>query len=170
MNALSKFSSEQPGHEAAYAVDNSSGTWWEPTPADSVPTLTIELSPATRFDVVQLFNIDAVRLMFNGGRRGFGRPPAATVSTTPAGQSSDMYQYKIDVSMDGKTFIMALDQTKNTISRNTIFEEIPVVKCRFVRLTITNWPRTTPLGILEFTVFGKPAESLPAAVAIPDKH
>ena len=89
MNALSKFSSEQPGHEAAYAVDNSSGTWWEPTPADSVPALTIELSPATRFDVVQLFNIDAVRLMFNGGRRGFGRPPAATVSTTPAGQSSE---------------------------------------------------------------------------------
>jgi hypothetical protein len=170
MNALSKFSSEQPGHEAAYAVDNSSGTWWEPTPADSVPALTIELSPATRFDVVQLFNIDAVRLMFNGGRRGFGRPPVASVSTTPVGQSSDMYQYKIDVSMDGKTFIMALDQTKNTISRNTIFEEIPVVKCRFVRLTITNWPRTTPLGVLEFTVFGKPAESLPAAVAIPAAH
>jgi hypothetical protein len=170
MNALSKFSSEQPGREAAYAVDNSSGTWWEPTPADSVPALTIELSPATRFDVVQLFNIDAVRLMFNGGRRGFGRPPAATVSTTPTAQSSDTYQYKIEVSMDGKTFTMALDQTKNTISRNTIFEEISPVKCRFVRLTITNWPRTTPLGILEFTVFGKPAESLPAAVAIPDKH
>ena len=27
MNALSKFSSEQPGRNAAYAVDNSSGTW-----------------------------------------------------------------------------------------------------------------------------------------------
>jgi hypothetical protein len=130
----------------------------------------IELSPATRFDVVQLFNIDAVRLMFNGGRRGFGRPPAATASTTPAVPPSDVYQYKIDVSMDGKTFISALDQTRNSLSRNTIFEEIPVVKCRFVRLTITNWPRTSPLGILEFTVFGKPAESLPAAVAIPHAH
>jgi hypothetical protein len=170
MNALSKFSSEQPGHEAAYAVDNSSGTWWEPALTDSVPSLMIELSPATRFDVVQLFNIDAVRLMFNGGRRGFGRPPAATASTTPAVPPSDVYQYKIDVSMDGKTFISALDQTRNSLSRNTIFEEIPVVKCRFVRLTITNWPRTSPLGILEFTVFGKPAESLPAAVAIPHAH
>jgi len=51
MNALSKISSEQRGHEAAYAVDNSSGTWWEPTPTDTLPDLTIELSPATRFDV-----------------------------------------------------------------------------------------------------------------------
>lgn len=163
MNALSTFSSEQPGHEAAYAVDNSSGTWWEPTPTDSMPTLTIELSPATRFDVVQLFTIDGVRLMFNGGRRGFGRPSGATTSFDP-------YQYKIDVSMDGKTFSPALDQSKNNISRNTIFEEIPPVKCRFVRLTLTGWPKTSPLGILEFTVFGKPAESLPAAVAIPVTH
>ena len=62
---------------------------------------------------------------------------------------------------------MKKKQTKNNISKNTIFEEIPPVKCRFVRLTITNWPKAAPLGILEFTVFGKPADSLPAAVAIP---
>jgi xylan 1,4-beta-xylosidase len=177
MNALSKFSSQQTGREAAYAIDNSSGTWWEPSPTDSLPTLTIELSPATRFDVVQLFNIDGVRLMFNGGRRA--RPAAASAATAPAPApvsqastqlSADTYQYKIDVSMDGKTYVPALDQTKNTIARNTIFEEIPLVKCRFVRLTITNWPRTSPLGLLEFTVFGKPAESLPAQVAIPVIH
>jgi xylan 1,4-beta-xylosidase len=172
MNALSRFSSQQPGRDAAYAVDNSSGTWWEPAPTDTLPTLTIELSPATRFDVVQLFAIDGVRLMFNGGRRGFGRPPSTTAAPTiPAGiPSTDAYQYKIEVSMDGKIYATALDQTKNILSRNTIFEEIPPVKCRFVRLTMTNWPRTTPLGILEFTVFGKPAESLPAAVPIPVTH
>jgi xylan 1,4-beta-xylosidase len=171
MNALSKFSSEQPGHDAAYAVDNSSGTWWEPTPTDSLPTLMIELSPATRFDVVQLFNIDGVRLMFNGGRRArpaTANPPAANAPVTPPAQpASEIYQYKIEMSMDGKTFTTALDQTKNSLARNTIFEEIPPVKCRFVRLTITNWPKTSPLGIIEFTVFGKPAESLPAAVPIP---
>jgi xylan 1,4-beta-xylosidase len=169
MNALSKFSSQQPGRDAAYAVDNSSGTWWEPTPADTLPTLTVELSPATRFDVVQLFSIDAVRLMFNGGRRGFSRPSATVPSTAPANPSNNAYQYKIDVSMDGKTYVNALDQTKNNLSRNTIFEEIPPVKCRFVRLTITNWPKTTPLGILEFTVFGKPSGFLPAEQPIPVK-
>ena len=161
MNALSKFSSEQPGRYAAYAVDNSSGTIWEQEPGDEQPTLTVELSPATRFDVVQLFTIDGVRLMFNGGRRGFGRP--AGNAQPPA----DIYKYKIEVSMDGETYTTALDQTNNNISRNTIFEEIPPVKCRFVRLTMTDWPKTAPLGIIEFTVFGKPAGSLPAQVAIP---
>ncbi len=189
MNALSRFSSEQPGRDAAYAVDNSSGTWWEPSAADEQQTLTIELSPATRFDVVQLFTIDSVRLMFSGGRGfGFGggrsragrgtggapttgpAPTATRPATTPAPEPNQInaYQYRIEVSLDGQTYTTTLDQTKNAVSRNTIFEEIPPVKCRFVRLVMTNWPRTTPLGIIEFTVFGKAAGTLPAAVPIPD--
>jgi len=159
MNALSECSSEKPGREAAYAVDNSSGTWWEPDTSDINPTLTIELSPATRFDAVQLFTIDGIRLMFHSGGRGFRRRAAA---------SMDPYQYRIDVSMEGETYVTALDQTKNGISRNTIFEEIPPVKCRFVRLIMTNWPRTIPLGILEFTVFGRAADSMPATEPVPD--
>lgn len=162
MNALSKVSSEQAGREAAYAVDNSSGTLWEPSTKDSLPTLTIELSPATRFDVVQLFTIDAARIMFKGAGRGFGRP-SSTSKPEP-----EVYQYKIDISMDGKTFLPVLDKTKNNISRNTIFDEISPIKCRFVRLSITNWPKNAPLGILEFTVFGKPDGSLPAEEPIPE--
>jgi xylan 1,4-beta-xylosidase len=186
MNALSRFSSEQPGHDAAYAVDNSSGTWWEPATTDTEPTLTIELSPATRFDAVQLFTIDSVRLMFNAGRglgggRGRGGQgvggtsvagPVAAASapvtaTAPGPTPISAYQYKIEGSLDGQTYTTALDRTKNAVSRHTIFEEIPPMKCRFVRLTLTNWPKTTPLGIIEFTVFGRPAESLPAAQPIP---
>jgi hypothetical protein len=72
----------------------------------------------------------------------------------------------IEVSTDGNTFAVALDQSTNAVIRNTIFEEIPPTQCRFVRLTMINWPRTTPLGIIEFTVFGKPAGSLPAAQPI----
>ncbi len=191
MNALSQFSSQQPGHDAAYAVDNSSGTWWEPLPGDAQPALTLELSPATRFDRVQLFTIDSVRLLFNGGGRGGrgggrargagdrGGNPGATVAPETAGNSTpataaapalpavNAYQYKIDVSNDGNAYTTVLDQSTNAAVRNTIFEEIPPTKCRFVRLTMVNWPRTTPLGIIEFTVFGKPAESLPAAQPIP---
>jgi hypothetical protein len=128
---------------------------------------------------VQLFTIDSVRLLFTGGTRGFGNrggvpgavPAAANTNSAAAGTSNlsptSAYQYKIDVSTDGSSYTTVLDQSTNTIVRNTIFEEIPPTKCRFVRLTMINWPRTTPLGIIEFTVFGKPAESLPAAVPIP---
>ena len=188
MNALSRYSSQQPGHDAAYALDNSSGTWWEPSPTDTQPTLTVELSPATRFDRVQLFTVDSARLMFTGGGfggrgrggRGAGRGetpgagPAATdtasaaaTNAAPALPPSDAYQYKIEGSLDGNTYTTLLDQSTNTVVRNTLFQEMPPTKCRFVRLTMVNWPRATPLGIIEFTVFGKPAESLPAAVAIP---
>jgi len=169
MNSLSKASSQQPGRDAAYAADNSSGTWWEPLPTDTLPSLTIELSPATEFDVVQLFTIDGLRLMFNGGRRMFGRPPSTPAPATETGGKpvTDAYQYKLEVSMDGETYNTVLDQTQNKIQRNTIFEEIRPVQCRFVRLTMTNWPRTTPLGIIELTVFGKASGFLPAAEPIP---
>ncbi len=177
MNALSSASSQQPGRDAAYAIDNSNGTWWEPAPTDAQPTLTIELSPATRFDVVQSFTIDSVRLRFNGGGfggrgvRGIpGAGPAAgarAAGASPGPNPVNAYQYKIETSMDGQAYTTALDQTTNNISRNVIFEEIPCVKCRFVRLVMTNWPRSSPLGIIEFTVFGQAAGSLPAAVPIP---
>jgi len=169
MNSLSKASSQQPGREAAYATDNSSGTWWEPLATDTLPSLTIELSPATEFDVVQLFTIDGVRLMFNGGRRSFGRPPSTPAPAPETGGKpvTDSYQYRLEVSMDGENYNTVLDQTQNKIQRNTIFEEIAPVQCRFVRLTMTNWPRTTPLGIIELTVFGKASGSLPADRPIP---
>lgn len=170
MNALSKFSSQQPGRDAAYAIDNSSGTWWEPSPSDAQPTLTIELSPATRFDVVQLFTIDSMRLMFTGGNRLGGRGAAAGTNVTvsaSSGPATLAFKYKLETSLDGENFTTVLDQSANTVVRNTIFEEIPPTKCRFVRLTMVDWPHTTPLGIIEFTVFGKPADSLPAKVPIP---
>jgi hypothetical protein len=77
-----------------------------------------------------------------------------------------VFDSEIEVSIDGTTFTTVLEQSTNAIVRNTIFEEIPPARCRFVRLAMINWPRTTPLGIIEFTLFGKPAGSLPASQPI----
>ena len=156
MNALSRFSSQQDGFPAAYAVDNYSGTLWMPATDDAQPTLTVELSPATRFDVVQHFTVDAMRVMFSGGRRRFGGPQVLPV-----------YQYKLEVSQDGEQYVTVLDRTRNTESRDTVFEEFAPVNCRFVRLTVTDWPKDNPLGIIDFTVFGYPDGYDPAAVATP---
>lgn len=157
MNALSKASSEEPGYPAAYAVDNYSGTLWRPKADDAQPQLTVELSPATRFDVVQLFTVDGMRILFSGGRRGFG----------PRGGSLPVYQYKLETSMDGETFVTVLDRTGNTVPRDTFYDDFQPVRARFVRLTLTGWPKETPLGVIDFTVFGRADGHLPPAVATP---
>ena len=41
MRSQSSFSSQRPGREAAYAVDNANGTWWEPAEDDKQPTLSV---------------------------------------------------------------------------------------------------------------------------------
>jgi len=159
MNAQSSFSSQRPGHEAAYAIDNSNGTWWEPAEEDVQPSLTLDLGPATEFDPVQQFTIDSCRIEFIAGRGrfGFGGSPPAT---EPANTGPIAHQYKIEASSDGTTFTTILDKTSNNVTKYTEFEEIPPTACRFIRFTITGWPRNgdAPLGIMEFTVFGKPIE------------
>jgi len=76
--------------------------------------------------------------------------PAATSGPTP-------FRYRIEVSIDGKEFSTVVDKTDNAIVRYTEFDEIPPARCRYVRLTMTGWPRlANPLGVVEFTVFGKP--------------
>ena len=157
MNALSKCSSQQDGYPAAFAVDNYSGTVWRPAADDPQPSLTVELSPATRFDVVQHFTVDAMRVLFSGGgRRMFGAAPSLPV-----------YRYKLEVSQDGNEFRTVVDKTGNTLPKDTVYDEFAPVNCRFVRLTVTDWPRNYPLGIIDFTVFGYPDGYDAPAVATP---
>ena len=158
MNALSKSSSEQEGWPAAYAVDDYSGTLWRPAADDAQPQLVIELSPATRFDVVQLFQVDGMRILFgSGARRGFGMRGAAL----------PVYKFKLETSLDGEHYTTALDCTGNSVSRDTFYEDFAPVRARFVRLTVTDWPKDAPLGIIDFTVFGYADGHEPAAVATP---
>ena len=156
MNALSKFSSQQSGYPAAFAVDNYSGTVWMPEASDKAPSITIELSPATRFDVVQHFTVDAVRILFGNQRRGFG-----------FGGNPPVYRYMLEVSQDGENFTTVVDRRGNNLAKDTVYDEFEPVNCRFVRLTVTGWPEESPLGIIDFTVFGYPDGYDPAAVATP---
>jgi hypothetical protein len=158
MNALSKASSQQDGYPAAYAVDDFSGTVWRPAADDAQPQLTIELSPATRFDVVQLFKVDGMRIMFgSGARRGFGG----------RGGALPVYKFKLETSMDGESFKTVLDCTKNDVARDTFYEDFAPERARFVRLTVTGWPEGQPLGVIDFTVFGRADGYEPASVATP---
>jgi hypothetical protein len=153
MNAKSAFSSQRPGRDAAYATDNSTGTWWEPAEDDRQPSITVDLGPATEFDPIQMFTVDSSRILFVAGR-GFGRPGAPP---PPPPEGAPAHRYRIEASGDGRAFTTLVDKTQNTVTRYVEFDELPPTTCRLVRLTLTDWPRVTgtPLGILEFTVFGK---------------
>lgn len=156
MNAKSTFSSQRPGRDAAYAVDNSTGTWWEPAEDDRQPSITIDLGPATEYDPIQLFTVDSSRILFAAARRR----PGDTTATTPRASTVEgavAHRYRIEVSSDGKAFTTLLDKTRNTVTKYVEFDELPPTRCRFVRLTLTDWPHAAaaPLGILEFTVFGR---------------
>jgi hypothetical protein len=157
MNQRGSFSSQRAGREAAYALDDSNGTWWEPAEDDTKPTLTIDLGSITEFESEQLFTADSSRIEFVAGRGRFGGPQPG--SQPPTGSAT--FCYKIEASRDGRTFTTILDKTGNHITRYTEFDELPPTDCRYVRLTITDWPRIAnfPLGIMEFTVFGKPVEA-----------
>ena len=78
-----------------------------------------------------------------------------------------VFKYKVEVSMDAKNYTTVLDRTDNTVSRNTIFDEFAPIECRFVRLTITEWPANTALSVLDFSVFGKATGYSPSEVAVP---
>ena len=157
-----KWSSQKPGHEASYALDDSNGGWWEPAETDTQPQLTIDLGSTTQWDPPHFFTVDSARLEFNtrggggGGRGAAATPPA---QAPPAG-TSKAFKYKIEVSVDGKEYTQVLDKTNNDVTRYTEFDELPPTRCRFVRLTIADWPKAAnPLGVMEFTVFGTPIKN-----------
>ena len=157
MHQQGKVSSQRTGHEGSYAIDNSNGTWWEPAEDDAQPSLTIDMGCVTEFATEQLFTVDSSRIEFMT-RRGGGRgAPAA--SQQPTG--SPAFRYRIEASLDGKEFKTILDKTANEVTRYTEFDELTPTVCRYVRLTVTAWPHiaNSPLGIMEFTVFGKAAET-----------
>ena len=150
--SLNKFtydvSSERPGRDATYAFDNNVRTWWEPAENDAQPWLMLDLGCANANDPHQTFVIDSSRILFSDAYLNIAE-----------GIVPGPYQYKIEVSSDGQTFKTVLDKTQNTKDHNIEFDEIAPAQCRYVRLTITGAPKKVPIGILEFTVFGKPVES-----------
>lgn len=152
-NRVAGASSEQPGFWGAYAVDDWSGTIWKPSPEDKMPSLTIELSPATALNVIDLYKVDGLRILFGNGERGTGGM-FAPVGGLP------VYRYKLEGSLDGEHFFTLIDKTDNNEIKDTVYDDCTPTECRYVRLTVTDWPEGISLGIIEATVFGKYSSSL----------
>ena len=148
--------SAKPGRGPEYAIDDNTSTWWEPEDNDEQPSLMISLSPAVDRDRVQTFAIDGARILFGGGAgrgvRNAGLP---------------VYKYKMEVSMDGKTWTTVVDQSANKTPRNVVFYEFAPVEGRYVKLTMLDWPKTGNFSILDFSVFGKATGWSPSQIPVP---
>ena len=154
IDASYQVSSEGPGRNAPYAFDNNVRTWWEPAATATQPWLILDLGDATTEDPAQEFLIDSVRLLF--------LPPADAGPGT-----SDPYQYKIEVSRDGKTYETVLDKTKNNVFCTVEFNELTPVQGRFVKVSFTGWPKGVPPRVIECTIFGKPVTGQLPASSLP---
>ena len=104
------------------------------------------MGSTTEWAPEQLFTVDSSRILFTA-RGGFGGRGQQPEPQPPTGSSA--FRYKIETLRDGATFDTVLDKTGNTTTKYTEFDELPPTQCRFVRLTITDWPHiaNAPLGI-----------------------
>lgn len=169
---------EQPGFYVSYGFDNYSGTIWKPDPSDKTPSVIIDLSTADGINVIDLFDVDGLRIIFGNNERvrnfagpaaqGAAPAPGARPAARPAAPSFPtgggmfmpagglpVYKYKLEGSMDGKDFYMLVDRTDNTRIADCTFDDIAPRQCRYVKLTVTGWPEGINLGIIEATVFGR---------------
>jgi xylan 1,4-beta-xylosidase len=154
-------SSQRPGRDAGYALDNSNGTWWAPAEGDAQPTLTLDLLAIPPF---KPYAIDSSRIQFQALNIGLqtprppanGAPPAARPEDAPF-SGSKAFRYRIEASEDGQKWTTVVDKTGNDVTRYTELDQFKPAQARYVRLVMTDWPRSVaqPLGVVEFTVFGK---------------
>ncbi len=125
-------SSEAPGRNAPYAIDDNARTWWAPTVDDLEPWLQIDLTAGWRQDYV----IDSTRLLF--------LLPEGDVEDESApsnlGDPWRIRRYRIEVSSNGKTFSTVVDKTGNGTDNAVEFDAFAEVPSRYVRLTLTGWP------------------------------
>ncbi len=91
------------------------------------------------------FTLDGFQILFSEGGYAGKRTIAHNFG----------YQYKIETSDDGKNYTTVVDKSANKRDDAIEFDVIKPGEAKFVKLTILNKPKNTPLSILEFTVFGK---------------
>jgi len=133
-------SSEAPGRNAPYALDNNIRTWWAPAENDAKPWMLLSLR-----NEEEGYMMDSDRIIFTLPSR-----------LNEEGAAPRIRHYKIEVSSDGRTFKTVVDKTKNDRDNAVEFDEFTPVQGKFVKLTITGWPKDLPRGVIEFTVFGRP--------------
>jgi len=131
--------SNAPGRDALYAVDESMLTWWQPAEDDNEKILTVSLYGK--------YLVSAARVIW----RDVGLDYENGILPGPI-------KYKIEVSKDRETWETVVDKTQNSKDYMIDYEVFDTVEALQVRLTICDAPKGITPGVISFTVFGKHEE------------
>ena len=128
--------SNMPGRDALYAVDESVLPWWQPKSDDSEKTLTVSLDG--------LYAVSSARIIWRDVGIDYenGALPGA-------------FQYKIEVSLDGEAWTTVVDKSENTKDYLIDYEAFETIKAGYARLVICGSPENIEPGVRNCTVFGK---------------
>ena len=135
VNKIVCASSYAPGHEPVYAVDDNIRTWWEAEGSSMPQWIEVDL----RGD----FLVSAARTMF--ADRGLDYD---------AGITPGPYGYRIEGSVDAKSWFPLVDRSTNTVDRHIAYDVWPATSARWIRLVALSAPEGMRTSLWEFTVFG----------------
>ncbi len=122
-----RVSSEAPGHSGHFANDGNPATFWQAAEGDKNPWLTLDLERIVR--------VSTLRVTF---------------------PSAEVWRYQAEISEDGQTgWTLIVDQSQNAKAITT-GNDTPSLhpKGRFLRVSITAWPRGKPAAVAEVEVMG----------------
>lgn len=129
-------SSASPGRDGLYAIDDSMITWWQPSPDDKEPTLTVKICEDG-------LPIHSARIIW----RDVGLSLEKNVMAGP-------FRYRVDAqNLDGN-WITVLDKSDNGVDMNIDYNILTPMTAKAVRLVILGKPEGIEPGVTNFTVFG----------------
>lgn len=129
-------SSNAPGRDSIYAVDDSILSWWQPAADDKEPTLTVFLSEKG-------LDIASVRLIW----RDVGLNALGGILPGPFG-------YRIEAMDMNENWVCVLDKSDNDVDMAVDYQPLKTMRAKNVRIKITKKPDNIEPGLISFTVFG----------------
>lgn len=140
VNRYAVASSEAPGRDAYYVIDDAIHTWWEPAIDDAAPWVEVDLNWGTKAQ----YAVAASRILWKepGLDYGAGRKPG------PVG-------FLLEALVGKGPWQTLIDARDNATDLLIDYRTFPLQRADKVRLTITRRPQGINTGVLELTMFGR---------------
>ncbi|HEY0868214.1 MAG TPA: family 43 glycosylhydrolase [Fimbriimonas sp.] len=135
---IARASSESPGRDAMYAVDNGIRTWWEAAPDDREPWLEVDLRSGGR----DAFNVAAIRILWREPGLNF----AKGVLPGPVG-------YLLEGRIGDGPWRVLLDRRESATDLLIDYRTFEPTLADRLRLTVVKTAKGIGVGVIEFTAF-----------------